>query len=116
MARVFIGVGHGGTDPGAVGYLVEKDVNLKMARACYDYLQARGIDTRISRTGDVTDKLVILQNFSGTFRSADAHLTFAETQVHYLIKLTAFFQNGIFSNDSDISCSVFYISRNIRTF
>lgn len=30
MARVFIGVGHGGTDPGAVGYLVEKDVNLKM--------------------------------------------------------------------------------------
>ena len=36
MARVFIGVGHGGTDPGAVGYLVEKDVKLKMARACYD--------------------------------------------------------------------------------
>jgi len=58
MARVFIGVGHGGTDPGAVGYLVEKDVNLKMARACYDYLQARGVDTRISRTGDVTDRLV----------------------------------------------------------
>lgn len=58
MARVFIGVGHGGTDPGAIGYLVEKDVNLKMARACYDYLQARGIDTRISRTGDVTDRLV----------------------------------------------------------
>lgn len=58
MARVFIGVGHGGTDPGAVGYLVEKDVNLKMAKACYDYLQARGVDTRISRTGDVTDKLV----------------------------------------------------------
>lgn len=51
MARVFICVEHGGTDPGAVGYLVEKDVNLKMARACYDYLQARGIDTRISRTG-----------------------------------------------------------------
>ena len=58
MARVFIGVGHGGTDPGAVGYLVEKDVNLKMAKACYNYLQARGVDTRISRTGDVTDKLV----------------------------------------------------------
>ena len=33
MARVFIGVGHGGTDPGAVGYLIEKDVNLKMAKA-----------------------------------------------------------------------------------
>lgn len=58
MARVFIGVGHGGTDPGAGGYLVEKDVNLKMARACYDYLQARGVDTQISRTGDATDRLV----------------------------------------------------------
>ena len=31
MARVFIGVGHGGTDPGAVGSLVEKDVNLKLS-------------------------------------------------------------------------------------
>ena len=58
MARVFIGVGHGGTDPGAVGYLIEKDVNLKMAKACYDYLRARGIDTQISRTGDATDRLV----------------------------------------------------------
>ena len=26
--KVFIGVGHGGNDPGAVGYLVEKDINL----------------------------------------------------------------------------------------
>lgn len=58
MARVFIGVGHGGTDPGAVGYLVEKDVNLKMARACCDYLRARGVDAVLSRTEDVTDKLV----------------------------------------------------------
>lgn len=58
MARVFIGVGHGGTDPGAVVYLIEKDVNLKMAKACYDYLQARGVDTQISRTGDATDRLV----------------------------------------------------------
>lgn len=58
MVRVFIGVGHGGTDSGAVGYLIEKDVNLKMAKACCDYLQARGVDTQISRTGDVTDRLV----------------------------------------------------------
>lgn len=31
MAKVYIGVGHGGSDSGAVKYLVEKDVNLKMA-------------------------------------------------------------------------------------
>ena len=28
MSKVFIGVGHSGTDSGAVGYLVEKEVNL----------------------------------------------------------------------------------------
>ena len=28
MARVFIGVGHGGSDPGAVGHVVEKDLSL----------------------------------------------------------------------------------------
>lgn len=58
MARVFIGVGHGGKDPGAVGYLVEKDVNLKMAKACYQYLIARGVEAKLSRTADVSDGLV----------------------------------------------------------
>ena len=36
--RVFIGVGHGGTDSGAVGHLVEKEVNLVEALACKDFL------------------------------------------------------------------------------
>ena len=36
--KVFIGVGHGGSDPGAVSYLVEKDVNLVEALACRDFL------------------------------------------------------------------------------
>lgn len=52
MAKVYIGVGHGGSDSGAVKYLVEKDVNLKMALACYDYLDAAGVDVKISRTTD----------------------------------------------------------------
>jgi len=55
--KVYIGVGHGGSDPGAVEYLVEKDVNLKMALACRDYLEANGVDTKISRE---TDKSVPL--------------------------------------------------------
>lgn len=41
--KVYIGVGHGGTDSGAVKYLVEKDVNLKMAKACRDYLKRAGV-------------------------------------------------------------------------
>lgn len=50
--KVYIGVGHGGSDPGAVKYLVEKDINLKMAKACRDYLEANGVDTKISREVD----------------------------------------------------------------
>lgn len=52
MAKVYIGVGHGGSDPGAVKYLVEKDVNLKMALACRDYLKSAGVEVKISRTTD----------------------------------------------------------------
>lgn len=53
--KVFIGVGHGGSDPGAVGYLVEKDVNLTMATACRDFLTAYGVDVKMSRTKDEND-------------------------------------------------------------
>lgn len=52
MAKVYIGVGHGGRDAGAVKYLVEKDVNLKMALACRDYLNKAGVETKISRETD----------------------------------------------------------------
>ena len=55
--KVFIGVGHGGSDPGAVGYLVEKDVNLTMATACRDFLTAYGVDVRMSRTKDEDDDI-----------------------------------------------------------
>ena len=53
--KVFLGVGHGGSDPGAVGYLVEKDVNLTMATACRDFLVAYGVDVKMSRTKDEDD-------------------------------------------------------------
>ena len=53
--KVFIGVGHGGNDPGAVGYLVEKDINLTMATACRDFLTAYGVDVCMSRTKDEND-------------------------------------------------------------
>lgn len=53
--KVFLGVGHGGSDPGAVGYLVEKDVNLTMATACRDFLVAYGVDVKMSRIKDEDD-------------------------------------------------------------
>ena len=56
--KVFIGVGHGGSDPGAVGYLVEKDVNLTMATACRDFLVAYGVDVKMSRDKDEDDTVM----------------------------------------------------------
>lgn len=50
--KVYIGVGHGGKDPGAVGYIREEDVNLAMAKACRDFLKAHGVETKISRETD----------------------------------------------------------------
>ena len=57
MSKVFINAGHGGADPGAVGYLIEEDVNLNMALACKDYLVANGVDVRMSRDKDEDETL-----------------------------------------------------------
>ena len=54
--KVFIGVGHGGSDPGAVANgKKEKDMTLKIAKACNDYLKACGVSTKMSRTKDEND-------------------------------------------------------------
>ena len=58
MARVFIGVGHGGPDGGAVANgLTEKDMNLVMALKCKEVLEAAGVTVGISRTTDQEDRL-----------------------------------------------------------
>ncbi len=57
MKKVFLGVGHGGNDSGASKYLVEKDVNLVMAKACRDYLEYNGVQVLMSRTKDENDPI-----------------------------------------------------------
>ena len=57
MSKVFLGVGHGGSDPGAVGILTEKTVNLEMALACRDYLEQYGVTVKLSRDRDTDDSL-----------------------------------------------------------
>lgn len=52
MAKVYIDAGHGGSDPGAVKYVVERDVNLVMAQACNEYLKVHGVETMMSRTSN----------------------------------------------------------------
>ena len=52
--KVYIAVGHGGSDPGAVANGVkEKDVNLSIANYCTEYLKARGVLVEQSRIKDV---------------------------------------------------------------
>ena len=56
MAKVFIGVGHGGKDPGAVGNgLHEADLNLAIALACRDELERHGVTVGMSRVTDEND-------------------------------------------------------------
>lgn len=57
MPKVYIGVGHGGNDTGAVGSLIEKTVNLEMALACQAFLKAHGVNVKISREIDENDPL-----------------------------------------------------------
>lgn len=51
--KVFIGVGHGGKDSGAVKYIVEKEYTLKTAQVVAEYLKARGVEYKLSRTADI---------------------------------------------------------------
>lgn len=58
MAKVFIGVGHGGSDPGAVANgQKEKDLNLAISLACRDELARHGVTVGMSRTNDENDPL-----------------------------------------------------------
>lgn len=53
MAKIYVGIGHGGSDPGAVanGYK-EKDLTLAIGKACYDELVRHGVQAKMSRTTD----------------------------------------------------------------
>ena len=56
--KVFIGVGHGGVDGGAVANgFKEKDLNLSIALACSAELKRHGVSVEMSRTKDENDTL-----------------------------------------------------------
>ena len=77
MSKVFIGVGHGGKDSGAVGYIVEKDGALVIATACKDYLIANGVEVRMSRYIDEDESLTSKINECNAYNPdlcADIHL------------------------------------------
>lgn len=56
--KVFLEVGHGGSDPGAVGNgLKEKDLTLPIAKAAQDELERHGVDVKLSRKKDENDRI-----------------------------------------------------------
>lgn len=58
MAKVFIGVGHGGTDSGAVANgFKEKDLNLAIAKAAEAELKRHKVSVMMSRYTDENDSL-----------------------------------------------------------
>ena len=75
--KVYIGVGHGGSDPGAVANgIKEKDVNLDVALACYSFLAKHGISVKLSRTKDTEvwiEKRVKEANAFGADLAVDIH-------------------------------------------
>jgi len=56
--KVFIDAGHGGSDPGALGFgYRESDLNLQIAKKVESILKSRGIDVKMSRTSDIYHSL-----------------------------------------------------------
>ena len=78
MIKIFISAGHGGKDPGAVGNgLLEKDINLEVAKACAKYLDANGVLVKLSRECDENDPVGEEVNEANAF-DADFSISFHE--------------------------------------
>lgn len=76
--KVYLGVGHGGYDPGAVAFgRYEKDLALDVAMACMDELIRHGVTVMISRKTDIAKDLTERIKECNAFApdvAADIHL------------------------------------------
>ena len=83
LPTIVIDAGHGGEDGGAIGVdgVLEKEINLAIARALYDSLTAKGINCVMTRTDD---RLLYDRNadYEGRKKALDAkaRLEIAEAQ------------------------------------
>lgn len=56
--KVYVGIGHGGSDSGAVGNgFKEKNLTLSIGKYCNERLKQYGIETKISRTTDINSSI-----------------------------------------------------------
>lgn len=69
MPKVFLGVGHGGTDSGAIGNgFSEKDLNLSIALACNEVLTRHGVTVMMSRIKDENDTITTVIQECNAFK------------------------------------------------
>ena len=76
--KVYVGIGHGGSDPGAVANgFKEKDLTLSIGKYCNERLRQYGIETKISRTTDIDSSInskVAASNSFGADVCMDIHI------------------------------------------
>lgn len=76
--KVYIGVGHGGSDPGAVcGKFKEKDLALEIAKHCDACLKKYGVETKMSRRNDSEvwlEQRIAQANSWGADLAVDVHI------------------------------------------
>lgn len=68
--KVYVGIGHGGYDSGAVGNgFKEKDLTLSIGKYCNERLKQYGIETKISRTTDCDSSINSKAAASNAFKA-----------------------------------------------
>jgi N-acetylmuramoyl-L-alanine amidase len=68
VKKIFIDVGHGGTDPGAkANGLIEKDINLTVGLKLKELLLAKGFNVKLSRESDITLSLTERCNMANSW-------------------------------------------------
>lgn len=68
--KVYVGIGHGGSDSGAVGNgFKEKDLTLSIGKYCNERLKRYGIETKISRTTDCDSSINSKAAASNAFKA-----------------------------------------------
>ena len=68
--KVYVGIGHGGSDSGAVGNgFKEKDLTLSIGKYCNERLKQYGIETKISRTTDCDSSINSKAAASNAFKA-----------------------------------------------
>ncbi len=91
---IFLDPGHGGTDPGAIGYSgrFEKTINLMLALELKQALEAKGAKVHLSRNDDsavgLTDRAVMAENvqadlFVSIHHNAHENRSYHGTSVYY---------------------------------